>query len=131
MNLLTKINNFLANDLVQRLCYLAALLVWIYTFHFAMNYNSQQSSWILYFFILFPAILLVIQILFNKTFTWAVIFLLIAAYSTFMSIGLLSSLISQGIRTSVTTNTDIIPIILVLSLITLIVYKLKPAKKSV
>src|SRR5436190_20558386 len=83
MQIIKRISVLLANGKVQRVCYFLALIYWIAIWKdFFSIYNSTSFLGIKYIWLItIPATLLVVQIIFNKRFTWALIFALITIFT--------------------------------------------------
>jgi hypothetical protein len=137
MTIIQRLDKLLSSDKVQRICYVVALTIWISLA--IKNHelrNVESSLGIKYFWIMMiPAILLTMQITFNKTFTWILIFILIGVYSIWTLVSLIIFIIiDQGrayVKAIIWTFPEIAGLLLlVLALLTInfITLKLRPKK---
>ena len=136
MNFLEKICTLLSKDKIQRLFYMVLLLIWLYIYKPNLSlFNSISSFGIKYIWIwTIPAILLIIQILFNNFLTWLLIFGLIFIYSIIAVSGIILKIIHRSGNSAKSNVWDakqvfiLISIFLVLFFINWLIYKLKPKK---
>jgi hypothetical protein len=76
MKILRYVSNLLGTDRIQRLIYLAVLLFWAFIWAESINFLDEYTDFGVKFLWVFItiAILLIIQILFNKKSTWLLFF---------------------------------------------------------
>ncbi len=98
MTLFTKISRLLSLDKVQRLCYLTALILWLFISqdHFRF-YDSTSSLGIKYIWLIsIPATILFLQAILNKTILWATIWGLVLTYTIYAVFMTLSDIIERS-----------------------------------
>ena len=85
LTLIHKISRQLSSDKVQRLCYLAALFLWLLIWQDDFRfYNATSSLGLKYIWLItIPATMLLLQAIFNKTILWATIFGLVLTYTIY------------------------------------------------
>jgi presenilin-like A22 family membrane protease len=85
LNVIAKISRLLSLDKVQRLCYIAALLLWLLMWQDDFRYyNATSSLGVKYIWLIsIPATMLLLQAILNKTILWATIFGLVLVYTIY------------------------------------------------
>jgi hypothetical protein len=138
MILLNKISSLLSIDKVQRCCYLTALVIWIFISRNSIEfYNTKSSLGINYIWlIIIPGALLIVQIIFNRTLTWAIIWGLIGFYTIWTIFEMATIIIiNEGREYVKSFNWEwkeilgMIFVLLILFLINWTVYNLRPNRR--
>ena len=98
MTFLTKISRLLSLDKVQRLCYLAALLLWLFLWQDDFRfYNSTSSFVVKYIWLIsIPATILLLQAILTKTILWATILGLVLAYTIYAAYLTLTDIVERS-----------------------------------
>ena len=96
--IISRAERLLNNNKVQRLGYTTALIIWLLIWQRRFKYYNMTSSFgIKYIWsISVPAIILFVQIIFNKKFLWATIFGIVLTYSVYATYVNLTDIIKRS-----------------------------------
>jgi len=132
MAIISKISKLLANDQIQRICYFIALIIWFllcaddYRFYFAESSVGIKYIWL----VSLPAVLLIIQIIVNKTIVWAIILGLTSLFTVYSVYGVFTHDDSvKEIYWDFYDGLFLTIYFLIWVVIIWIIYKLKPTNK--
>jgi hypothetical protein len=139
MILKKKNSNLLAKDKFQRLCYLLAIIFWLFMWQDDFKYLNATSSlfslkykWLIFI----PTTILLLQFIFNQIYLWAIIFVLVLAYTIYALYLTFSDIIERSgnhVKAIPWTLENLILYIFILGtfcFINWILYKMKPNKNK-
>lgn len=138
MTLITKISKLLSLDKIQRICYLVALLLWIFMWKDDIYFhNSTSSLGIKYIWLIFiPTFLLILQVILNKTILWRAIFGLFFSFTIYIVFKIILNILERSgkhikpITWDLKTLISLAFILGTLFIINWTIYKLKPLKNK-
>ncbi len=134
MTLIAKISRLLSLDKVQRLCYAAALVLWLLIMKDDFrSYNSTSSFGMKYFWLIsIPATILFVQAILNNTILWVTIFGLVLTNTFYLVYMTLTDIIERSSNhvKAISWDTEsflqLIFFFTILFVINWTLYKLKP-----
>lgn len=124
------------STLSQRFLYGSFLLLWIfmniYLNSYELNFRQQTSFGIIYMWVFFfPALIFLIQIIFNSIFGWYISFFIYLVFLIYIGISVVQDVRIKDWKWEHYTLVDyfiLISTLLVLAAIGYILYKIKPLK---
>ena len=139
MILIKKISNLLEKNKFQRLCYLLAIIFWLYMWQDDFEHLNATSSLfsISYKWLIFiPTTILLFQFIFNQIYLWTIIFVLVLTYTIYAFYLTFSDIIERSgnhVKAIPWTFENLMLFIFIfgtLCFINWILYKIKPNKNG-